>query len=110
MKLKKLVSLMLAGIMVVSMVGCGSAGSGTSAENTDNSGDSDEQEAPAQDSSEDAEAPAQAADSDEEINLTFWHIWPDAEMGAIVETYVEMFEEEHPNVTVESVATQEVEY
>ena len=110
MKLKKLVSFMLAGIMAVSMAGCGSAGSGTSTENTNNPGDSDEQEAPAQDSSEDAEASAQAADSDEEINLTFWHIWPDAEMGAIVETYVEMFEKEHPNVTVESVATQEVEY
>lgn len=42
--------------------------------------------------------------------MTFWHIWPDAEMNEIVETYIGQFEEEHPNVTIESVATQEVEY
>lgn len=47
---------------------------------------------------------------DENITLTFWHIWPDAEMNEIVETYIDQFEEEHPNVTIESVATQEVEY
>lgn len=48
--------------------------------------------------------------SDEQIDLVFWHIWPDTEMGQIVEDYIALFEEEHPNINIEAVATQEVEY
>lgn len=113
MKLKKLLGLMLAGTMVLSMVGCGSSGGGNSAD----SGDAPLQEAESEQETEDTQqsedekaAEESVADSGEEINLTFWHIWPDAEMGAIVESYVELFEDEHPNVHIESVATQEVEY
>lgn len=42
--------------------------------------------------------------------ITFWHIWPDAEMNQIVNDYVEKFEKENPDIDVEAVATQEAEY
>ena len=110
MKLKKLLGIILAGSMVMSLAGCGSSGNDTGsgsepAQERENATESE----PAQES-EDAQEAEQSADSGEEINLTFWHIWPDAEMGAIVDNYVALFEEEHPNVHIESVATQEVEY
>lgn len=110
MKLKKLLGIILAGSMVMSLAGCGSSGNDTGsgsepAQERENATETK----PAQES-EDAQEAEQSADSGEEINLTFWHIWPDAEMGAIVDNYVALFEEEHPNVHIESVATQEVEY
>ncbi|NBJ91780.1 extracellular solute-binding protein [Parablautia muri] len=113
MKLKKLLGLILTGAMVLSMVGCGSSGGGSSAGsgNATEQETENEQEAEDTQQNEDEKSPGESvADSGEEINLTFWHIWPDAEMGAIVESYVELFEDEHPNVHIESVATQEVEY
>ncbi len=100
MKAKKVWSLLLAGMMVVSMAGCGTSQS--KKEETD--------EASKTESNVKEENEKSAEESDEEINLTFWHIWPDAEMGEIVDNYVEIFEEEHPNVNIEAVATQEVEY
>lgn len=96
MKAKKVGSFLLGGMMVVSMAGC--AGTGNREAEKDNS------------VKESSAAKTDTADAEEEINLTFWHIWPDAEMSEIVDDYVEMFEEEHPNVHIESVATQEVEY
>lgn len=113
MKLKKLLGLMLAGAMVMSMVGCGSSGGESDADSGSAPSQEAESEQETEDAgqSEDAQAPEDsAADSGEEVNLTFWHIWPDQEMGAIVDSYVELFEDEHPNVHIESVATQEVEY
>lgn len=107
MKLKKLVSLMLAGAMAITMAGCGSTGD---SQKTGSSGSTQSQDTVAEEGSEAAGDTAANTDSDEEIHLTFWHIWPDAEMNAIVEEYVELFENEHPNVTIEAVATQEVEY
>ncbi len=50
------------------------------------------------------------AESGEKVHLTFWHIWPDDQMGQIVDEYVARYMEEHPNVEIEAVATQEVEY
>lgn len=100
MKAKKVWSVLLAGMMVVSMAGCGASQS--KKEETD--------EASKTESNVKEENEKSAEESDEEINLTFWHIWPDAEMGEIVDNYVEIFEEEHPNVNIEAVATQEVEY
>lgn len=93
MKRKKLVSLLMVGILTLSMLGCG----GTAA-TTDGT-----------EVNEKAAASADAS-SDEKIKLTFWHIWPDAIMNEMVEKYVTQFEEEHPNVTIEAIATQEVEY
>ena len=93
MKLKKLMSLFLAGTMMLSMAACGGNDASTEA---------------AKEPGETTAAEPEA--SDEEITLTFWHIWPDAEMNEIVENYIDIFEEEHPNVTIEAVATQEVEY
>ena len=91
MKAKKVLGFVLAGTMIAALAGCGSTG-GTAKEKTD----TDKKES--------------SKESGEDINLTFWHIWPDAEMGEIVDSYVEKFEEEHPNVHIEAVATQEVEY
>lgn len=94
MKAKKVWGIVLAGTMIAALAGCGSAGGGNAEEKkTDSTGKTE--------SSQDAE---------EDINLTFWHIWPDAEMSEIVDNYVEEFEEEHPNVHIEAIATQEVEY
>lgn len=94
MKAKKVWGIVLAGTMIAALAGCGSAGGGNAEKKkTDSTGKTE--------SSQDAE---------EDINLTFWHIWPDAEMSEIVDNYVEEFEEEHPNVHIEAIATQEVEY
>ncbi len=109
MKLKKLFSIMLVGAMVLTMTGCGSSGNdaGTESKTEESAAVEDTAET---ESAEDAGAVQESTGTDEEINLTFWHIWPDADMGAIVDSYVELFEKEHPNVHIESVATQEVEY
>ena len=50
------------------------------------------------------------AQADEQITLSFWHIWPTDQMAEIVDEYIEIFEAEHPNIKIESTATQEVEY
>lgn len=50
------------------------------------------------------------AQADEQITLNFWHIWPTDQMSEIVDEYIEIFEAEHPNIKIESTATQEVEY
>lgn len=50
------------------------------------------------------------AQADEQITLHFWHIWPTDQMSEIVDDYIEIFEAEHPNIKIESTATQEVEY
>lgn len=91
MRAKKVLGFVLAGTMAAALMGCG--GNGGSSEEKKESGKSESSQA-----------------SEDEINLTFWHIWPDAEMSEIVDSYVDQFEEEHPNVHIEAVATQEVEY
>ena len=91
MRAKKVLGFVLAGTMTAALMGCGGNG-GNTGEKKD-SGKSESSQA-----------------SEDEINLTFWHIWPDAEMSEIVDSYVDQFEEEHPNVHIEAVATQEVEY
>ena len=48
--------------------------------------------------------------AEEKITLSFWHIWPSDQMGKIVDDYVALYQEQHPNVTIESIATQEFEY
>lgn len=88
MNAKRIWSFLLAGMMLISMTGCAGDGKRNDTETNKEIGKNEE----------------------EEINLKFWHIWPDAEMGEIVDSYIEMFEEEHPNVHIEAVATQEVEY
>lgn len=105
MKAKKVWSLVLAATMIASMAGCGGSAGSDAKENSDAAQSSTETGDEAKDDAE-----ADAGTSNEEIDLTFWHIWPDAEMSEIVDSYVELFEEEHPNVHIEAVATQEVEY
>lgn len=50
------------------------------------------------------------AQADEQITLSFWHIWPTDQMSEIVDEYIAIFEAEHPNIKIEATATQEVEY
>lgn len=103
MKAKKVWSLVLAGTMIAALAGCGgSAGS----DEKEDSGAAQSGTA----AGDEAVADSGSETSGEEIDLTFWHIWPDAEMSEIVDSYVEIFQEEHPNVHIEAVATQEVEY
>lgn len=53
---------------------------------------------------------APAATAEEQITLSFWHIWPTDQMSEIVESYIELYEAEHPNIKIEASAYQEVEY
>lgn len=95
MRANKIMSLLLAGCLTLSAMGCGG-----------NAGKENETgEATVNGGTEQA-----AAGDEENIKLKFWHIWPDSEMSVLVDNYVSQFEETHPNVTIEAVGTQEVEY
>ena len=49
--------------------------------------------------------------TDEEITLKFWDIWPEGQpMAPLVQDYIAQYEEEHPNIHIEEIATQEVDY
>ena len=49
--------------------------------------------------------------TDEEITLRFWDIWPEGQpMAPIVQEFISMYEEAHPNIHIEETPTQEVDY
>ncbi len=49
--------------------------------------------------------------TDEEITLRFWDIWPEGQpMAPIVQDFIAMYEEAHPNIHIEETPTQEVDY
>ncbi len=49
--------------------------------------------------------------TDEEITLNFWDIWPEGQpMAPIVQDYIALYEEAHPNIHIEETPTQEVDY
>ncbi len=97
---KKILCALLAGAMAASVAACSSPAS---------SGGGDAASTGGSDAASTADDGGEAA-SDEPIELTFWHIWPDDQMADIVDSYLAQYKEEHPNITIESVATQEVEY
>ena len=97
MKVKKLASVLLAAAMTVSLVACGSAETAQ----TDDAAVTDAV----------SETPEGVTLTDEEITLTFWDIWPEGQpMAPIVKDYIVQYEAAHPNITIEEVATQEVDY
>ena len=51
-----------------------------------------------------------AVSAEEQITLTFWHIWPTDQMSDIVKDYIAIYEAEPPNIRIEASAYQEVDY
>lgn len=93
---KKLGSLCMAAVMAFSLAACGS-----------------EAPKPAEtDAAETAAAETGGVElTDEEITLTFWDVWPEGQpMAPVVSEYIEQYEKAHPNIHIEEVATQEVDY
>lgn len=96
--MKKVISLMLVVVMTMTLVACGGAGGSETA----SSGGA---------SSSGGAASGGTEASGEDITLRFWDIWPEGQpMAPIVQDYIAMYEAEHPNVHIEEVATQEVDY
>ena len=90
---KKMLSIMLAGAMAASLAGCG----GTSGEAADAKGSA------AGDTTE--------AASGEQITLTLWDIWPEGQpLCEIIDEYIQEYETANPNIKINRVATQEVDY
>ena len=49
--------------------------------------------------------------TEEEITLRFWDIWPEGQpMAPIVQNFISLYEEAHPNIHIEETPTQEVDY
>jgi len=98
--MKKVICLLLAILMLISIVGCGAK----------------EESAPAPDTKEEAAAPADkkeeapAASSDEPVTITIGH-WM-AETGKIngVQAMADAFMADHPNVTIEIFTTDSASY
>jgi raffinose/stachyose/melibiose transport system substrate-binding protein len=110
--MKKTLSLVLAGIMVASLAACGSTTSPTdvtTAEDTTSEAANTEAAAAA----ESAEGTTEAAveSTGEDITLSLWDIWPEGQpLNPIINDYIEQYESEHPNIKIERVSTQEVDY
>lgn len=99
--MKKLMCVLLTGIMISSLTACGQS---QSSENADNS--QKDSEAAAENV---AESPIEL--TDEEITLTFWNIWPEGEqLHDVITDYIEQYESAHPNIHIENVAASESDY
>lgn len=95
---RKMLCIMLAGFMAVSLTGCGG-----SSGNTDSAGSSAGEQNAADDN--------QAAASGEQITLTLWDIWPEGQpLCEIIDGYIADYEEENQNIKINRVSTQEVDY
>jgi ABC-type sugar transport system, periplasmic component len=103
MKGKKILSVLMAMIMVISLAACGKK----TTQSTDATEDT---------TSATADVTPEVSDSgvkltDKEITLKFWDIWPEGQpMAPIVQDYIKQYETAHPNIHIEEVATQEVDY
>jgi raffinose/stachyose/melibiose transport system substrate-binding protein len=103
MKVKKILSVLMAMIMVTSLAACGNT--------TAKPADTKEVTTAAT-----GAVTPEASDSgikltDKEITLKFWDIWPEGQpMAPIVKDYIKQYESAHPNIHIEEVATQEVDY
>lgn len=82
--LKKLVSFLAAGTMIMSLASCGSP----------------------------AASPGGGENSagEEDITLTFWNVWPSGDNADLVERFITQYEEEHPNIHIETVSADSTEY
>lgn len=79
---KKLVSLALTGVMAMSMLAVSAAAGESTPELTSDN-----------------------------ITLTLWDIWPEGQpLYPVINDYINKYEEEHPNIKIDRVASQEVDY
>jgi multiple sugar transport system substrate-binding protein len=115
-RLAKLCSMLLTvALITVSFLGCGNTGSSTDS-SKDGSADSSAESATdattetAADTSSDTTADTStetAADAvtltDEDITLTFWHAYGDAEEAQLKDVVLPMWEKLHPNIHIEAV-------
>lgn len=83
--MKKIISLLLVGIMVFSLTACGEGGNSDGGEN-------------------------QETDSGEQITLNFWHVWPTGEMADSVNEFIEQYTTEHPNIKIEQTSAMPTDY
>lgn len=106
--MKKLVSMALVGAMAFSLLACGSNKAPDSSGSSTSGG--------ATESSETASETSEAASvregqTSEPITLTLWDIWPEGQpLNEPINTYIEQYQTEHPNITIDRVSTQEVDY
>lgn len=97
-KMKKVISLLLCMLMLVSMFAACKKDEGTSSDTQNDTTDTTDTNT----SSEDTDTPTEAADSGEKFQLTLG-IWPEDTLTADIEMhqgYVETFNATHPNVEV----------
>lgn len=90
--MKKLISSLLAGAMALSLTAC--SGSGSIGTQTPN---------------ETQESQASNATA-EKITLEFWHVWPTGSMADSINTFIDMYTEEHPNIKIEQVSATPSDY
>ena len=106
--MKKLVSMALVGAMAFSLLACGSNKAPDSSGSSTSGG--------ATESSETASETSEAASvregqTSEPITLTLWDIWPEGQpLNEPINTYIEQYQTEHPNITIDRISTQEVDY
>ena len=103
MKAKKILSVLMAMTMLTTLAACGN----TAAEPT---GTPEKTTGAAKNETPEASDSGMKL-TDEDITLKFWDIWPEGQpMAPIVKDYIEQYETAHPNIHIEEVATQEVDY
>lgn len=104
--MKKLVSLMLAGAMAVSLAACGSSGASSATSTT-----ADEAQSSATSTVATTTKSGVTLNTKDKITLSLWDIWPDGQpLYQPIADYIDLYEKDHPNITIDRVATQEVDY
>lgn len=100
MKMKKISSLLLAGVMALSLIACGGD---TKKGNETSSEQGTEQ------SSEQSTKQNTGADA-EQITLEFWHVWPNGAMADSVNAFIQQYTAENPNIKIEQITASPTDY
>ena len=101
--MKKLLILALTGIMILSLP----SGTAVSASSEPTEGMASSAVSA---SEETAEASGVELTSDP-VTLTLWDIWPEGQpLNPVIDDYIDQYQNAHPNITIERVSTQEVDY
>lgn len=88
MRIKKLGSFLMAGIMTFSLTAC----TGTT------------------EKTESMEEGKVSETNSDDITLNFWHVWPSGDMADCINTFIEQYTEEHPNIKIEQVTATAGDY
>lgn len=88
MKLRKVAALVMAAIMSMSLMACGSDTAETKASEAGNEGTQTEASA------------ADAAGDGEQVVINFFHRWPNDPKNSMFQSLIEQYMEENPNVTI----------